>query len=97
MPADGLVTDIGTHALALLRYGLIDPSGKGLHDIWGAGNTTVQARASLAVVTLAIGPSRTRALCSKWVSDFREMQAERGPPGYAVGRSSRDAARYEIR
>ena len=24
-----------THALAVLRYGLIDPSGHGLHDIWG--------------------------------------------------------------
>jgi ABC-2 type transport system permease protein len=41
-----------THALALLRYGLVDPSGKGLHDIWGAGNTSVEAWASLAVVAL---------------------------------------------
>ena len=24
-----------THALALMRYGFIDPSGKGLHEIWG--------------------------------------------------------------
>jgi ABC-2 type transport system permease protein len=41
-----------THALALLRYGLIDPHGQGLHAIWGGGNTTVQACASLAVVAL---------------------------------------------
>src|ERR1700729_571324 len=32
-----------THALALLRYGLIDPHGQGLHAIWGAGNTTTEA------------------------------------------------------
>jgi ABC-2 type transport system permease protein len=39
-----------THALALMRYGLIDPSGAGLHDIWGGGDTTALAAASLAVV-----------------------------------------------
>jgi ABC-2 type transport system permease protein len=44
-----------THALALLRYGLVDPSGKGPHDIWGAGSTTVEAWASLAVVALFAG------------------------------------------
>src|SRR3954462_3298186 len=32
-----------THAMALMRYGLTDPSGSGLHDIWGAGSTTAQA------------------------------------------------------
>jgi ABC-type multidrug transport system permease subunit len=41
-----------THAIALLRYGLIDPSGQGLHAIWGAGNTTVEAWASLGVVAV---------------------------------------------
>jgi ABC-2 type transport system permease protein len=41
-----------THALALMRYGLVDPSGHGLHDIWGAGSTTAQAWASLGVVAL---------------------------------------------
>jgi ABC-2 type transport system permease protein len=41
-----------THALALMRYGLVDPSGKGLHQIWGSGNTTVQAWLSFAVVAL---------------------------------------------
>jgi ABC-2 type transport system permease protein len=41
-----------THAMALMRYGLTDPSGSGLHDIWGAGNTTVQAWLSLAVVAV---------------------------------------------
>jgi ABC-2 type transport system permease protein len=41
-----------THVLAVLRYGLIDPSGQGLHAIWGTGNPTAQAFASLAVVAL---------------------------------------------
>jgi ABC-2 type transport system permease protein len=41
-----------THALALLRYGFIDPSGKGLHDIWGMSSTTTEAWLSLAVVAL---------------------------------------------
>jgi ABC-2 type transport system permease protein len=41
-----------THALALLRYGFIDPSGKGLHDIWGISSVTVEAWLSLAVVAL---------------------------------------------
>jgi hypothetical protein len=39
-----------THALAILRYGFIDPSGKGLHDIWGSGSAVTQAWMSLAVV-----------------------------------------------
>ena len=39
-----------THALALMRYGFIDPSGKGLHDIWGMHNVTAEAWLSLAVV-----------------------------------------------
>jgi ABC-2 type transport system permease protein len=39
-----------THALALLRYGLVDRRGQGLHDIWGLHNVTVMAGLSLAVV-----------------------------------------------
>lgn len=39
-----------THALALLRYGLVDHRATGLHDIWGMHNTTVMATLSLAVV-----------------------------------------------
>ena len=39
-----------TPALALLRYGLVDHRGQGLHDIWGMQNTTVMAVLSLAVV-----------------------------------------------
>lgn len=51
----GILTDIAkvmplTHALALLRYGFIDPSGKGLHDIWGMHSVTTEAWLSLAVV-----------------------------------------------
>jgi ABC-2 type transport system permease protein len=39
-----------THALALMRYGLVDPHGNGLHDIWGMTNVTAMAFMSLAVV-----------------------------------------------
>jgi len=41
-----------THAMALMRYGLVDPRGTGLHDIWGMGDTTLEAWLSLAVVTV---------------------------------------------
>jgi ABC-type multidrug transport system permease subunit len=41
-----------THAMALMRYGLVDPKGSGLHDIWGMTNTTVEAWLSLAVVAI---------------------------------------------
>ena len=39
-----------THALALMRYGLVDPTGTGLHDIWGMDNVTLMAFMSLAVI-----------------------------------------------
>lgn len=39
-----------THVLALMRYGLVDRSGQGLHDIWGMTNTTAMAALSLTVV-----------------------------------------------
>jgi ABC-2 type transport system permease protein len=53
----GFLTDVAkvmplTHALAVLRYGFIDPSGKGLHDIWGSGSAAGQAWLSLAVVAV---------------------------------------------
>jgi ABC-type polysaccharide/polyol phosphate export permease len=41
-----------THALALMRYGLIDHSGKGLHDIWGMHSVTAEAWLSLGVVAI---------------------------------------------
>jgi ABC-2 type transport system permease protein len=41
-----------THAMALMRYGLVDPRGAGLHDIWGLHDTTVEAALSLLVVAL---------------------------------------------
>jgi ABC-2 type transport system permease protein len=41
-----------THALALMRYGLVDPRGTGLHDIWGLASTTTEAWLSLGVVVL---------------------------------------------
>jgi ABC-type polysaccharide/polyol phosphate export permease len=44
-----------THALALMRYGLVDPSGRGLHDIWGMSNVHAEAWLSLAVVLLFAG------------------------------------------
>jgi ABC-2 type transport system permease protein len=39
-----------THLLALLRYGLLDRSGGGLHDIWGVSSTTTAALLSLVVL-----------------------------------------------
>jgi ABC-2 type transport system permease protein len=39
-----------THALALMRYGIVDHHGGGLHDIWGSGSTTTEAWLSVAVV-----------------------------------------------
>ena len=41
-----------THALAVMRYGLLGDHGAGLQDIWGAGNPTAEAFASLAVVAV---------------------------------------------
>ena len=41
-----------THALALMRYGMVDPRGTGLHDIWGMSSATTEAWLSLAVVAL---------------------------------------------
>jgi ABC-2 type transport system permease protein len=41
-----------THALALMRYGLIDPRATGLHDIWGMTSPTTEAALSLGVVAL---------------------------------------------
>ena len=41
-----------THALALMRYGFIDPGGKGLHDIWGMHSVTAEAWLSMAVIAL---------------------------------------------
>jgi ABC-2 type transport system permease protein len=39
-----------THALALMRYAFVDPSGRSLHDIWAMSNVTLEAWLSLAVV-----------------------------------------------
>lgn len=41
-----------THVLAVMRYGVVDHSGRGLHDIWGMSNTTAMAWMSLGVVVL---------------------------------------------
>jgi ABC-type polysaccharide/polyol phosphate export permease len=41
-----------THALALMRYGLVDPTGSGLHDIWGLDNVALMAALSSAVVVV---------------------------------------------
>jgi len=39
-----------THALAIMRYGLLDGRATGLHDIWGMTNATAMAALSLAVL-----------------------------------------------
>src|SRR5213078_4063588 len=41
-----------THALALMRYGLLGDGGSSLHDIWGTGSGTGEAGLSLAVVAV---------------------------------------------
>jgi hypothetical protein len=41
-----------THALALMRYGLLGGNASGLHDIWGMSNATAMASLSLTVVAL---------------------------------------------
>jgi hypothetical protein len=41
-----------THALALMRYGLLGGNSSGLHNIWGMDNATVMAALSLGVVAL---------------------------------------------
>jgi ABC-2 type transport system permease protein len=39
-----------THALAVMRYGLVDPHGSGLHAIWNMDNPVHEALLSVAVV-----------------------------------------------
>jgi ABC-type multidrug transport system permease subunit len=39
-----------THALALMRYGLLGHNASGLYDIWGMSDATAMAALSLAVV-----------------------------------------------
>ena len=39
-----------THALALMRWAFVDPTGRGLQDIWGMGNVTLEAWLSTAVL-----------------------------------------------
>jgi len=51
-----------THAMALMRYGFVDPSGSGLHDIWGMSSTTTEAWLSLAVVFAFAAVSATVAV-----------------------------------
>jgi ABC-2 type transport system permease protein len=41
-----------THALALMRYGLLGGDARGLHDIWGMSDPTVMAGLSLAFVAV---------------------------------------------
>src|SRR5205823_12328084 len=41
-----------THALAVMRYGLLGDKGQGLHAIWGMSNTGVEVALSLTVVAL---------------------------------------------
>jgi ABC-2 type transport system permease protein len=44
-----------THALALMRYGLLGGNASGLHDIWGMHNATAMAALSLGVVAIFAG------------------------------------------
>src|SRR5580700_4891354 len=71
-----------THALALMRYALVDPSGKGLHDIWGMSNVTIEAWLSLAVV--AVFAAAVTAISIRVFSRSAVSSWDRG--GHAVGR-----------
>jgi ABC-2 type transport system permease protein len=51
-----------THALALMRYGLLGGNSSGLHDIWGMHNATAMAALSLAVVAAFAAVLTTVAL-----------------------------------
>jgi ABC-2 type transport system permease protein len=51
-----------THALALMRYAFVDPSGQGLHAIWGSGNVVTEAWLSLGVVALFAAAMMTIAI-----------------------------------
>jgi ABC-type multidrug transport system permease subunit len=51
-----------THALALMRYGLLDGRGTGLHDIWGLHSPTAMAALSLLVVLVWAAAMTTAAL-----------------------------------
>ena len=51
-----------THALAVMRYGLLDHNASGLHDIWGGSNATLMAALSLAVVAAYAAVLATVAL-----------------------------------
>ncbi len=44
-----------THVLALLRYGLLDRQGTGLHDIWGVSSAPAAALLSLLVLAAWAG------------------------------------------
>jgi hypothetical protein len=52
-----------THALALLRYGALDHTGAGLHDIWGTTSTTTSTTtsATLSLLVLAAWATLTTA------------------------------------
>lgn len=41
-----------THVIALTRYGIVDRTGAGLHDIWGMDDPTAMAALSLGAVAL---------------------------------------------
>jgi lipooligosaccharide transport system permease protein len=51
-----------THALAVMRYGLLDHNASGLHDIWGINNAALMSALSLAVVAAYAAALTTLAL-----------------------------------
>ncbi|HWW09575.1 MAG TPA: ABC transporter permease [Candidatus Acidoferrales bacterium] len=53
-----------THALGVVRYGLLGAQGSGLHDIWGMTNATTMAALSLGVVAVFAAASMTLAVRS---------------------------------
>ena len=51
-----------THLLALVRYGLLDRNGQGLHDIWGVHSTTAAATLSAIVLVTWAAVALTASL-----------------------------------
>ena len=60
-----------THALAILRHGLIEDGPTGLRDIWGSGFAGVTSEAGLAALSLATVALATVAALTLMLAVFR--------------------------
>ena len=60
-----------THALALLRHGLIEDGPTGLRDIWGAEFAGISSDAGLAALSLAVVAVATVGAAALMLAVFR--------------------------